>query len=234
MTTHSASGWLTELDGALWLVPRFTHEQSPSSLSEEDVRSFGVRLVGDAEEVSASRHKWIRVHGQWDGDTFTVMSFGESPFDDIFTARASVPPNETPRYERPRDDQVTRELEQGLIASGNIVSRRYLPATDSSWRVIVAAVDPEPIRAPLTQLHGDQLTLITSAWSQAQYEAATDDLTQHIRSWSLSAIVHGVNNEGVDRIIASPRALRAEIRSWHASQPNGLVELIPFITTVTA
>jgi len=234
MTTHSASGWLTELDGALWLVPRFTHEQSPSSLSESDVRSFGVRLVADADDLSAARHNWIRVHGQWDGDTFTVMSFEESPFDDIFTARAAMPPNEAPRYERPRDDQATRELEQGLISSGTIVSRRYLRATDSSWRVIVSAVDPEPIRAPLTQLHGDQLTILTSAWSKAQYEAASDHLAQHIRPWSVSAIVHGINNEGVDRIKASPRALTAEIRDWHTSLPNGLVELIPFITTTTA
>lgn len=233
MTTHSASGWLMELDGALWLVPRFTHEQSPSSLSEGDARSFGVRLVADIGDLGAARNNWIRVHGQWDGATFTVMSFEESPFDDVFTARAAVPPNETPRYERPRDDHVTRELEQGLIASGNIVSRRYLRATDSSWRVIVSAVDPEPIRATLTQLHGDQLTLLTSAWSKAQYEAATDYLTQHIRSWSVSAIVHGIDNEGVDRIKASPRALTAEIRDWHTSQPNGLIELIPFITTAT-
>jgi hypothetical protein len=126
MTTHSASGWLTELDAATWLVPRFTHDQSPSALSESEVRSFGVRLVGDADDLSTGRNTWVRVHGQWDGDAITVTSLEESPLDDIFTARAAVPQNETPRYERPRDDEVTREFEQGLIAAGNIVSDRSL------------------------------------------------------------------------------------------------------------
>jgi hypothetical protein len=126
MTTHSASGWLTELDAATWLVPRFTHDQSPSALSESEVRSFGVRLVGDADDLSTGRNTWVRVHGQWDGDAITVTSLEESPLDDIFTARAAVPQNETPRYERPRDDEVAREFEQGLIAAGNIVSDRSL------------------------------------------------------------------------------------------------------------
>ena len=116
-----------------------------------------------------------------------------------------------------------------MLASGAIVSLRYLSAPDKTWRVVISAPDPDVVRESLTELHGDLLTLIPSPWTRRQYRDAGEHLVHQVELWAISTLIDQINDDGVDHIVATPRAITAEIEAWHGDLPAGLVTLKPMI-----
>ena len=53
-----------------------------------------------------------------------------------------------------------------------------------------------------------------------------------VELWALSTLIDQINDDGVDHIIATPRAITAEIEAWHRDLPPGLVTLKPMIRPI--
>lgn len=227
MLTHTATGWLINGGGTFALIPRFTHDRPPTDASEQEIQTFGIPLVLIPGVTGQQPDSWVSVSGGWDGTKFAVEAFGAPEFDDGFTVE---PANTAPGHRtRPRYDEHSRAVEGALLASGAIVSRRYLSAPDKTWRVVISAPDPDAVRESLTALHGDLLTLVQSRWTQQQYRDAGEHLAHQVELWALSTLIDQINDDGVDHIIATPRAITAEIQAWHQDLPAGLVTLKPMI-----
>ncbi|MDQ1218032.1 hypothetical protein [Microbacterium arborescens] len=214
------------------LIPRTTHDDDGRDTEASTERaSRGIVLEKMSTVVEPG--SLVGVMGALKGNRLTVDSVRHSKAADIFNCSPALEPSGAAVYTRPEASADQQAWEHYLLRSGQLTSRRYLRARDGSWRVIASAPNPEAVRLQLEHAYGSQLTLVRSAWTSAQFDAARKEATKHLDDWELSALVDGTNDRGLPVLRIAPRELTPTIEIWSESLPAEATEVFPFIADAT-
>lgn len=218
-------------DGTV-LVPRRTHLDGAEGMGGEGCREGGLRLLGAAPAAEAGA--LVAVLGDLVGDGLSVSAVRTANVADVFDHRSVVGPASCPVFERPVVTAVHDRWEAAMIREGRIVSRRRLRVSDGSWRVVVAAPEPDEVRAELEGAYGGQLTLVRSAWTLGRIDAIRRHLAARIEEWGITVLVDGTTAEGLGVLRVGLHEVTEDVRMWREDLPPGAVELYPFVARGTS
>ncbi|WP_153004763.1 hypothetical protein [Microbacterium testaceum] len=210
------------------LIPRTTHDDDARD-TEASAGRPGRGIALEKLSTGVESGSLVGVMGALRGNRLTVDAVRRSKVADIFNCAPELEPSDAAVYTRPEASADQQAWEIELLRSGQLTSRRYLKARDGSWRVIASAPNPESVRLQLEHAYGSQLTLVRSAWTSAQFDAARKEAAKHLDDWELSALVDGTNGRGLPVLRIAPRELTPTIEIWSESLPAGATEVFPFI-----
>lgn len=144
----------------------------------------------------------------------------------VLEADVPPPPDEPPTPE-PRT-----AVEQDLIDSGVIVSRKVLRTRHRGRVLVIATTAPAQVERHLRPVYGGHLHVHASRWTAEQYRSATDTLNDHFDRWQLLIVGDHVNGQGEVVVVAATVTEHPELATWLAEQPPGLVDHRPWLRHV--
>ncbi len=213
-----ADGW--------WLAPTLP---VPVGGSDAGVRPrFGVRLRG-VDVGSAPR---VRVVGVWQDEAVHVRELlrlppAAGPDGVRLPTRPPCPP---PTGGWPTGDDPLPAPPADLLAGGAVTSMAVFRPAARQLVAVVAAVDPEAVAPVLTALYGDRLCLVRSRYTAHQIRAARRALDDATTTWGVYEAETSVGTDGQPVIRAAVVRVSPPLVAWVATQPNGLVEVSPWLT----
>jgi hypothetical protein len=95
--------------------------------------------------------------------------------------------------------------------------------------LVVAAADPDAVRARLRPQLGHRLCVVASRWTTAELGAVRGHLHARHRAWNLLRLGQSAGEDGQACIAASLTRVLPEIALWAESLPAGIVTLDPWL-----
>lgn len=212
-----AEGW--------WLAPTL-----PVPLGGPDSGArppFGVPLRG-GHLTSDAR---VRVEGEWQVEAVQVrrlLGLPPTPAPDL-APLLTRPPCPPPPGGWPTGDGPLPGPPEDLLASGAVSSLAVFRPAGTQPVVVVAAMDPAAVVAALTARYGDRLCLVRSHYSAEQIRATRRVLDDAAAVWGVYEAATSVGADGQPVVRAAVVRVLPELAAWVAAQPNGLVDVTPWL-----
>lgn len=176
---------------------------------------------------------YATVYGQWRGDRITVRRQTlQRP--DPYRRRWSDPPCPPPPGGWPHgmnghqvdnlDFDIGDLQERGAAVTVTV----FRPSSDQAV-LVVAASDIAAVEHQLRPQLRDRLCVVSSRWTQNQLVRARDHLEKRRELWGIFMIGGDHDEEGQASVTAALIRVTQEITDWVAGEPDGLVELRPWL-----
>ncbi len=236
-----ASGRVVAIGGIAWFEPSLPvplvfyppgHEPPPRP-SGLGVQAIGVDLVklDDRRERQGAVEGWATLTGDWRQDRLVVGEQGpQSPAQ-----------YENPSWTRPPCPAPTGGWPEGVVdenfhlppelyTSHVITSITTFRPSRTQTVLVVAAEEPQQVRATLRPRYGARLCVVPSRWTRRQI----DDVTRRVRAemlrWMIYSCGQSTTEDGQALVTVDLSRVLPAFAEWASTISEGLLSLNPWLT----
>lgn len=196
----------------------------------------------DAVEHRSERDGFVQgyatVCGQWQGDRIAVHRQTQDR-PDRHRRRRSDPPCPPPPGGWPHGmngrsiDNLDFEIGD-LQETGAAVTVTIFRPSDTQAVLVIAATDIAAVERQLRPQLPDRLCVVPSRWTPGQLHRAGDYLRKKRELWRIYTIGSESEEQAQATVTAGLVRITDEVADWITTQPDGLIELRPWLTPLPA
>ena len=175
------------------------------------------------------------VTGRWLGDAIAVTEVSAARPADPTYALWRSPPCPPPPGGWPHgmngaaDDNPTFDVGDLEATGAAVTVVIFRPGPDQAI-VVVAASDPELVRARLGPQLPRRLCVVTSRWTRQQLNDVLSAARDHWQDWGVELMHELADDNAQAHIEIELVRVTAEIAAWAATLPDGILTLDPILT----
>jgi hypothetical protein len=241
------TGWgrvLSDGDG-VWLdlsrVVTLALDPGPPRRGRSSVRLFDADLslvpteFGPANAIPGT----ATVTGWWLGDAIAVTAISPAgpvnpPQPSWQTPPCPPPPGGWPHGMNGSDYADNLTFDEGdLQRSGAAVTLvTFQPGPDQAV-LVVAARDPDAVRAWLGPQLPGRLCIVPARWTRRQLDDVRDHAKQRRQKWGVELMTERIDDNAQAQIVIAVMRVTADLSAWAATVPDGLLAVEPSLAPAT-
>lgn len=121
-----------------------------------------------------------------------------------------------------------------LQETGAAVTVTIFRPSDTQAVLVIAATDIAAVERQLRPQLPDRLCVVPSRWTPGQLHRAGDYLRKNRELWRIYTIGSESDEQAQATVTAALVRITDEVADWITTQPDGLIELRPWLTPLPA